>query len=79
MSAISTTRIFMSLSAAFEAEHGIKLHRDWIALIRMMDAADNAREKLATSESVIVDLPYIYGPARLTVSIRRADLMARRK
>lgn len=79
MSAITTTQIFVLLSKAFEAAYGIALHRDWIALIRVMGAADDAREKLATSESIVVDLPYIYGPARLTISVSRADLMARRK
>lgn len=79
MSAITTTRIFMFLRTAFEAQHGIAPHHDWIWLVRMMEAADDVREKLATNESVTVDLPYIYGPKRLTVTVHRTDLFARRK
>lgn len=79
MNAITTTRIFMFLRTAFEAQYGIAPHHDWIWLVRMMGAADDARERLATNESVTVDLPYIYGPKRLTVVVRRTDLLARRK
>lgn len=70
-------RLVESLRAGFEAEHGIDLGSDPLALQRMQAAAKQAAEELATSESTDVNLPFITatanGALHLHATVTRAQ------
>ena len=76
------------LAAEFEAEEGIDLRKDAMALQRLREAAEKAKIELSSSASTEINLPYVTatasGPKHLVRSLSRskfeqliADLVAR--
>ncbi|CAI8191272.1 MAG: Chaperone protein DnaK [Flavobacteriaceae bacterium] len=76
------------LAAEFEAEEGIDLRNDAMALQRLREAAEKAKIELSSSASTEINLPYVTatasGPKHLVRSLSRskfeqliADLVAR--
>ena len=64
----------------FEAEHGIDLRDDAMALQRLKEGAERAKHELSSSGETDVNLPFIAaseaGPKHLVVSLTRAQLEA---
>jgi len=64
----------------FEAEHGIDLRADAMALQRLKEGAERAKHELSSSSETDVNLPFIAagedGPKHLVVSLTRAQLEA---
>jgi molecular chaperone DnaK len=62
----------------FQAEHGIDLRPDKMALQRLKEAAERAKHELSSCQQTDVNLPFIAadeaGPKHLVVSLSRADL-----
>jgi len=68
-------RLVDLLITDFKAEHGIDLHSDKMALQRLRESAERAKQELSSSESTDVNLPFIAaddeGPKHLTATITR--------
>jgi molecular chaperone DnaK len=66
------------LMAEFEAEHGIDLRSDKMALQRLKEAAERAKHELSSSFETDINLPFIAaddaGPKHLTSTITRETL-----
>ena len=62
----------------FEAEHGVDLREDPIALQRLKEAAEKAKLELSSLTETDVNLPFLYaddsGPKHLQVSLTRSEL-----
>lgn len=64
--------------AEFKKEHGIDLHSDKMALQRLKEAAEKAKQELSSMQETEINLPYITadasGPKHLTMKLSRAKL-----
>src|SRR5690554_6163628 len=71
-------RLIDYLAEEFKKENGIDLKNDPLALQRLKEAAEKAKDELSTSQQTDVNLPYITadatGPKHLNVKITRAKL-----
>ncbi len=71
-------RIINWLADVFQAEHGLNLRQDRMALQRLKEAAEKAKIELSTVLQTEVNLPYISadatGPKHLVVTLSRAKL-----
>jgi len=71
-------RIVDFLADRFEAENGIDLRRDPMALQRLKEAAERAKHELSSSTETDVNLPFISageeGPKHLVLSMAREEL-----
>jgi molecular chaperone DnaK len=69
-------RICDALIASFQAEHGIDLRADGMALQRLKEAAERAKHELSSVEETDLNLPFIAadekGPKHLTATLTRA-------
>lgn len=73
---ITTAYLFQVLRAAYDAEFGTSLFDSFIAVIRVLDAAEDARAKLAVQEFVTVELRYMTADQRhLKVGLSRTALL----
>ena len=81
-------RILDFLAAEFKKDQGIDLRRDTMALQRLKEAAEKAKQELSASMETDINLPFITadatGPKHLNIKLTRAkleslvsDLMAR--
>jgi molecular chaperone DnaK len=70
--------IVESLAAAFEKENSIDLRGDPMALQRLKEAAERAKQELSSAEETDINLPFICadeeGPKHLVHSMTREDL-----
>jgi molecular chaperone DnaK len=70
-------RLVEYLMTSFQSEHGINLRDDKMALQRLREAAERAKQELSSSESTDINLPFIAadsnGPKHLTAVITRQD------
>jgi molecular chaperone DnaK len=70
-------RIVAHLVKTFNAQHGIDLAKDKLAMQRLREAAEKAKIELSGAQSTNVNLPYITagaeGPLHLDVTITRAE------
>jgi molecular chaperone DnaK len=66
------------LAEWFEEEHGLDLRSDAMALQRLKEAAERAKQELSSSEQTDVNLPFISadasGPKHLVLSLSREKL-----
>ena len=66
------------LARRFQAESGIDLRKDRLALQRLKEQAEKAKHELSTSLETVVNLPFIAsdasGPKHLETALRRSDL-----
>ncbi|MFP4599809.1 MAG: molecular chaperone DnaK [Persicimonas sp.] len=66
------------LAEQFEAEHGIDLRGDKIALQRLKEEAERAKCELSTKEDTDISMPFIYsdddGPKHLETTLSREQL-----
>ncbi len=66
------------LAAGFEAEHGVDLRTDAMALQRLREGAERAKHELSSLEETDINLPFISsdadGPKHLVVSLTRTEL-----
>lgn len=71
-------RIMNWLADVFQAEHGLNLRQDRMALQRLKEAAEKAKIELSSVLQTEVNLPYISadasGPKHMVVSLSRAKL-----
>ncbi len=71
-------RIVNALAEEFEAEHGVDLRQDRMALQRLREASEKAKHELSSRESTDVNLPFISstasGPVHLARTIQRGEL-----
>lgn len=71
-------RIIDTLAEDFEAEHGIDLRRDRMALQRLKEASEKAKHELSSSLETEVNIPFIAtgrgGPLHLQREMKRSDL-----
>lgn len=71
-------RIVSYLVDEFRREQGIDLHNDKMALQRLKEAAEKAKQELSTLHETEINLPYITadasGPKHMNVKISRAKL-----
>ncbi|MCX7851246.1 MAG: molecular chaperone DnaK [Anaerolineae bacterium] len=71
-------RIINWLADVFQAEHGIDLRQDRLALQRLKEAAEKAKIELSSLIETEINLPYITadasGPKHLVVTLSRARL-----
>ncbi len=71
-------RIINWLADVFQAEHGIDLRQDRLALQRLKEAAEKAKIELSSVLQTEINLPYITadagGPKHLVVTLSRARL-----
>jgi molecular chaperone DnaK len=69
-------RICDALIEKFQADHGIDLRQDAMALQRLKEAAERAKHELSSVEETDINLPFIAadekGPKHLTASLGRA-------
>lgn len=65
------------LMSAFEAETGVKLQRDAMALQRVREAAEQAKKELSATASTQINLPFISqgpaGPLHMDITFMRAE------
>jgi len=70
--------IVESLAATFEKEHGVDLHGDPMALQRLKEAAERAKQELSSATETDINLPFICadedGPKHLVHSMSREEL-----
>lgn len=68
------------LTAEFQKDTGIDLHKDALALQRLKEAAEKAKIELSSAQQTDVNLPYITadasGPKHLNIKLTRAKLEA---
>jgi len=66
------------LADGFQAQHGIDLREDAMALQRLKEASERAKQELSSSTETDVNLPFICaddtGPKHLAVSLARTQL-----
>ncbi len=66
------------LISEFKKEHGIDLSKDVIALQRLKDASEKAKQELSTLQEVEINLPFITssesGPLHLLKKLTRSEL-----
>jgi molecular chaperone DnaK len=71
-------RIIGHLADAFQAQHGVDLRTDRMALQRLREAAERAKHELSTSLETEINLPFIAatpdGPKHLMTSLTRGKL-----
>jgi molecular chaperone DnaK len=72
-------RIVSHLAEAFEAEHGVDLREDRMALQRLREAAEKAKHELSSRGSTDINLPFISsvlgaGPVHLAREMTREQL-----
>ncbi len=72
------TKIISYIVDTFKKESGIDLHRDKMALQRLKEAAEKAKQELSTLHETDINLPYITadasGPKHLSIKLSRAKL-----
>ncbi|GMT49532.1 MAG: chaperone protein DnaK [bacterium] len=72
-------RIMDWLVSEFKKEQGIDLSKDKIALQRLKEASEKAKQELSTAQSTDINLPFITadqnGPKHLNVSLSRAKFV----
>ena len=70
--------IVESLAATFEKENGVDLRRDPMALQRLKEAAERAKQELSSASETDINLPFICadddGPKHLVHSMSREEL-----
>jgi len=70
--------IVESLAATFEKEHGVDLRGDPMALQRLKEAAERAKQELSSATETDINLPFICadedGPKHLVHSMSREEL-----
>jgi molecular chaperone DnaK len=70
-------KIVDQLIASFQAEHGVDLRKDAMALQRLKEAAERAKHELSSSTRTDINLPFIAatadGPKHLTTAIEREE------
>jgi molecular chaperone DnaK len=70
-------RVVKHLVQTFNAQHGIDLSKDKLAMQRLREAAEKAKIELSGAQSTNINLPYITagaeGPLHLDVTISRAE------
>jgi molecular chaperone DnaK len=70
-------RLVNFVSDKFQAENGIDLRKDAMALQRLREAAEKAKKELSTQQSTDINLPFITadasGAKHLQMTITRAD------
>jgi len=70
-------RLVEFLMTSFQSDTGIDLREDKMALQRLREAAERAKQELSSSESTDINLPFIAaddeGPKHLATTITRAD------
>src|ERR671933_1185054 len=70
-------RVVDHLVKTFNAQHGIDLSKDKLAMQRLREAAEKAKIELSGAQSTNINLPYITagaeGPLHLDVTITRAE------
>ena len=73
-------RVIDYLVEEFQKDQGIDLRKDPLALQRLKDAAERAKNELSSAQQTEVNLPYITadasGPKHLTIKLTRAKLEA---
>ena len=66
------------LASSFQQQHGIDLRGDSMALQRLKEGAERAKQELSTLEETDVNLPFISsdsnGPKHLIITLTRAEL-----
>ncbi|MCL1819016.1 MAG: molecular chaperone DnaK, partial [Spirochaetaceae bacterium] len=71
-------RVMEWLMASFKQDYGIDLSQDRMALQRLKEAAEKAKQELSTTQSAEINLPYITadasGPKHLLYTLTRAKL-----
>lgn len=71
-------RIIQRIADVFQAEHGVDLRGDPIALQRLKEAAEKAKIELSTLEETEINLPFISadetGPKHLQMTLTRQEL-----
>ncbi|PIE06052.1 MAG: molecular chaperone DnaK [Sorangium cellulosum] len=71
-------RIIDKLAEDFEAENGIDLRSDRMALQRLKEAAEKAKQELSSSLETEINIPFIAtnesGPLHLQRALKRSDL-----
>ncbi|MCB0218069.1 MAG: molecular chaperone DnaK [Chrysiogenetes bacterium] len=71
-------RIVDHLLAEFEAEQGVDLRKDKMALQRIKEAAEKAKHELSNATEAIINLPFITadatGPKHMDLTLDRAKL-----
>jgi molecular chaperone DnaK (HSP70) len=71
-------RIIGHLADTFQAQHGVDLRADRMALQRLREAAERAKHELSTSLETEINLPFIAatadGPKHLMMSLTRGKL-----
>ena len=71
-------RIVSHLAEAFQAQHGVDLRADRMALQRLREAAERAKHELSTSLETEINLPFIAatadGPKHLMLTLTRGKL-----
>ena len=70
------SRIIDFLAKEFKDSHGINLKNDKMALQRLMDASENAKKELSSTQETEINLPFITmtesGPQHLVTKLTRA-------
>ncbi len=70
--------IVHELARRFEADTGIDLRNDRVALQRLKEQAEKAKHELSTSLETVISLPFIAsnetGPKHLETTLKRSDL-----
>jgi molecular chaperone DnaK len=70
--------IVEALAATFEKEHGVDLRSDSMALQRLKEAAERAKQELSSATETDINLPFICadedGPRHLIHSVSREEL-----
>ena len=70
-------RIIDWMADKFEADNGIDLRRDPMALQRLKEAAENAKKELSSAQQATINLPFITadatGPKHLDYTLTRAE------
>ena len=70
-------RLVNFVSDKFQAEHGIDLRKDAMALQRLREAAEKAKKELSTQQNTDINLPFIThdgtGAKHLQMTITRAE------
>ena len=71
-------RLVEALAERFEEQHSINLRTDAMALQRLKEAAERAKQELSSLEETEVNLPFIgsdeSGPKHLVQTLRRSEL-----
>ncbi len=71
----TTREIVGYLLTAFEREHNIRLHGNCSALWRLMQEADEVREKLSSGNDRQVHMPHMHGQKHLNAYVSLKNLL----